>query len=382
MRVLIVNRGMSIYGGAEMVIVRLANYLTEKGIEHALLTTQIPPEMENELKGTEVLLCGNDRKADGLGGRILSTAHIGELISLHREVRRRARDFDVINAHNYPSELVSFLSDSNVVWMCNEPELYLSLGVLTTMSARVVTRALWKFDRMVTGRYVNRVVVADEFNAERFERLYKTKPTIINYGIDFDYFSRGDGKDAEERFGLSGRFVVLHVGMLTPFKNQMASIRAVEELKDRVPGLRLVLAGSDENANYASMLKDYVRKNDLGEHAIFTGHVDRSTVRQLYHAADVLLHPIRSQGGWLAPFEALCAETPVVVSPDMTASGIIKRNEMGLVTSDFSGAILDIHDRPQVYENMARNGAKYIKEHLGWDEYCRKMLDVFKEVVE
>jgi len=382
MRVLIVNRGMNIYGGAEIVIVKLANYLAERGIEHALLTPRMAPQMEKDLKRTEVFLCGAHLRPDGIRGRILSTAHIGEMIALQKGLRQHARDFDVINVHNYPSELAAFLYDGNVVWMCNEPELYLSLGILAATGARMLTRALWMFDRMVTSRYVTRVVVADRFNAERFERLYHKVPTVINYGIDFDYFSKDGGGNVTERLGLSGSFVVLHVGMLTPFKNQMASLQVVKELHDKIPNLKLVLAGSDENAQYTTMLRDYIERNDLRKHVIFTGHVDRGTVRELYHACDVLLHPIMSQGGWLAPFEALCAQTPVVVSEEMTASEIIRTNGLGVVTSDFAGAILDVHRRPQEHGNIAQRGAKYIKENLSWDEYCRKMLDVFKEVGE
>jgi glycosyltransferase involved in cell wall biosynthesis len=382
MRVLMVNRGMDIYGGAEIVIVKLANYLAEKGVENALLTTRIVPEMEKDLGSTEIILCGDCQKASGLPSRILATAHIGEMIALHRGVHKHARDFELINVHNYPSELASFLCDVPVVWMCNEPELYLSLGILTATGPRIVTRVLWKLDRMVTRRYVTRAVVADEFNAERFQRLYHKDPAIINYGIDFDYFSAGTGAAMAERLGLSDRFIVLHVGMLTPFKNQMASLKVVEELRGKIPDIGLVLAGSDGNAEYARMLREYVQKKNLGKQVLFTGHVDRGTVRDLYHSADVLLHPIGSQGGWLAPFEALCAHTPVVVSPDMTASEIIKKNSIGVVTHDYAGAIQDVHDRPQVHDQIAERGAKYIRENLSWDEYCRKMLELFGEVGE
>jgi glycosyltransferase involved in cell wall biosynthesis len=379
MRVLIVNRGMNIYGGAEIVIVKLANYLAEKGIENAILTTRMPPDMEKDLKGTRVLLCG-EGDGSGIRGRVLSMAHIGEMLALQRGIRKYSREFDVINAHNYPSETACFLCDTKTVWMCNEPELYLSLGVLKEAGPRAVTRALLIFDRMVTRRFVTRVVVADEFNAQRFKKVYGKEQTQINYGIDHDYFSSGDKGDAVERFGLGGRFVVLHVGMLTPFKNQMASLQAAGELRQKIPNLKLVLAGSVENAEYTGMLKDYIKAKGLEDNVRLTGHVDRGTVRQLYHASDVLLHPIRSQGGWLAPFEALCAGLPVIVSREMTAASIIGRNGIGVVTDDFSGAVWDVHQRPQAHVEMARKGAKYIKENLGWDEYCRKMLDVFKEV--
>ena len=45
---------ISVYGGAELVIVRLANQLTRQGVANTLLTTAIPLEMREELDGTEI----------------------------------------------------------------------------------------------------------------------------------------------------------------------------------------------------------------------------------------------------------------------------------------------------------------------------------------
>ena len=48
MRVLIVYPRIDLYGGAELLVVRLANYLTRSNIENALLTTNICDEVKND----------------------------------------------------------------------------------------------------------------------------------------------------------------------------------------------------------------------------------------------------------------------------------------------------------------------------------------------
>jgi hypothetical protein len=50
-------------------------------------------------------------------------------------------------------------------------------------------KTILAFDKFVVRHYIKNVVAADEFNAERFKRIYGFKPEIINYGIDYDFFS-------------------------------------------------------------------------------------------------------------------------------------------------------------------------------------------------
>lgn len=365
MRVLIVHPRINIYGGAELLIVRLANYLTGKGIKNALLTTSITPEVKADLKGTDMII-----KKKSMPNVI------GEILALQKGVRDNLNNFDVINVHNFPAELSIFPFHKPCVWMCNEPELYLSLKLNISFRTRLLYSSLWPFDRFVVRHYIKSVAVADEFNANRFKSLYKIEPYIINYGIDYKLFAQGEPEKAIERFGLFNDFIIIHVGMLTPFKNQLESIKTIEKLKGIIPNIKLVLAGEGE-FEYKSMLGRYIQERNLSMNVIFTGHLRREELRDLYHACHVLLHPVKSQGGWLSPFEALCARKPIVVSSEMTAADIIKNEKIGIVTDNFDEAIIDIYKNPDIYKGMAEKGEKWVRDNLSWDSFCEKMLGLF-----
>ena len=73
--------------------------------------------------------------------------------------------------------------------------------------------------------------------------------------------------------------------MLTPLKNQMESLRTLRQVKAEIPDARLILAGVGETG-YLDELRRFARDNDLTGDVVITGHVDRATVRNLYHAAD------------------------------------------------------------------------------------------------
>jgi len=364
---------MSFYGGAELVVVKLANYLTKKGIKNAILTLEISQEIKKNLTGTDIIM---PKKPLRFPPRIPFSITLPLVVStLARLLHKNLERFDVVNVHNFPAELATFHCSRRVVWMCNEPPQLYFTSPKTVV--RFLNEIITAIDKIVVRKCVDRVVVADEFNAKRFEKIYGIRPTIIPYGIDYEFFSKGDGRKARKMFDLDkSDFVLLQVGVLTPMKNQLESIRVVENLRTEITCIKLVLAGYGED-EYAQSLKKYVREHKLEKQVIFTGHLPRTIVRDLYAACDVCLFPVKPQGGWLSPFEALCSNRPIIVSTQMTAADIIARNKIGVVTDDFTKIVQDIYTHPEKYIKVARVGRKWVKKNLGWQKFCERMVETF-----
>jgi len=370
--ILIIYPKFNIYGGAELLIVRLCNHLTKNKIKNTILTTKILPEIKKDLNNTNIIVSENK-----FPNKIL-----GEIISLHKGVKQYKDEFDVINPHNFPANIVSFPYKKPIVWMCNEPELYLKLkNRYLSNNYKIYFQLLLFIEKLIIKHHVKNIVVADKFNADRIKKLYGKNPKIINYGIDYDFFSKGNAEKAKEKFHLANKFVILQVGWLNPFKNQMASIETVCKLKDKIPNILLILAGYGKG-KYLNLIKNIIKKNNLETKVKITGHLNRNEIRDLYHACDVLIHPIKSQGGWLAPFEAICAKTPIVVSHEMSASQIIRNNNLGIVTDDFAEAILNIYNNRDIYYKEALRRAYWVKENLSWENYGNEMIKAFVEAIK
>jgi glycosyltransferase involved in cell wall biosynthesis len=171
------------------------------------------------------------------------------------------------------------------------------------------------------------------------------------------------------------------VGRVCPPKNQFESVRVVEKLRKNIPNIKLLLAGATV-APYEKMLRKYISAKGLEKNVIFTDYLPHEIIRNLYHACDVVLSPTKEQGGWLAPFEAICASKTVVVSPNLSSASIIKKEKIGIVTHDFAKAIWDIYKNPNPYRDMTLRGKRWIAENLTWNRFCEKMIAAFQNALD
>jgi len=377
MRVLIVYPKFYVYGGGEILVVRLCNYLSRQGIRNSILTTEMIPEIRADLAGTDVIIEKNRGEA-----ATVRAMYKLQLESLARGVKKYQKDFDIINPHNFPSEIAATAGERPIVWMCNEPELYLLRNhpnFKSTLSPdRVYLLLLFLREKFLVKKHIRHVAVSDEFNADRFNAIYKFRPHVINYGIDYDFFSRSEAAHQGQKSDLSGKFIILHVGMLTPYKNQMESLKALNEVKKQIPEAVLVFAGGGYDEAYKKQIDDYIKEHGLSGRVIFKGHINRNELRSLYYKAGVMLHPVKAQGGWLSPFEILSAGRPVIVSKELTASYIIEKEEIGIVTENYARAIVDVYQNKSRYHRMADRGREYVIKNLSWDSFSEKMVQVYK----
>jgi len=366
MRVLIAYPRLTFHGGGELVVTHLCAYLHEHRIPHTLLTLAISDELRRHLPHTPVTVV---EAPSGAGP-------FRTFLRLWRSLHRQARQHDLVNVQNFPTELAALFCRRPVVWLCNEPELSLIGDEMHTLGRKLLWRLAMLAEKHVARRWIDTAVVADEYNARRFQRLFGRETVVIPYGIDWEFFAAP--ADRPTRGSSADPFTILHVGMLTPLKNQLASLETVVALRATIPNLRLVLAGLEDQL-YRQRLDEYIAQHDLKDLVLFTGHIDRHQLREYYRTCHVLLHPIQPQGGWLAPFEAMAAGCPVVVSPDLTAADIIRRHDLGIVTREYAAAIAAICRDPATAADRVERARNWVRANLSWDRFCQRLVAVFEQ---
>jgi glycosyltransferase involved in cell wall biosynthesis len=353
MKVLILHPQLWLYGGAERVIVELCNYLTDNFIESTILTTGIIPEIKKDLKETRIIECANYEEM---------------IYSLHDIYE----DFDIINVHNDPTQLFIYPKQANVVWLCNEPSTeYFATGDIDHRRKDIVKR------------FVKKIIVADEANKERIKKIYGLDSEIIPYGVDYEFFNKKvteeEISECKKEYSLEDSFVITQVGFIAHTKNQLKTIEIFENVKKTIPNAKLVLAGpATPDGEYLKLVKDEIVKRNLYGQVEITGKLTREELRVLYNCTDVALLPVQAQGSWLSAFEAMSAFVPVVVSKEFTASNLIEKMGLGYVcssTEEYVNAIIEAtgKDKSTVHSNQ------FVKENLTWDNFCKNMVEVFKD---
>lgn len=367
---------MKNFGGAELLIVELANQLTKKGVKNDILTAAKSPEIEKLLMNTRLIIPKNDLSFSPTGFN--SIKDILKFIRIFRKALKKIKNhYDVINFHNFPSTWCLWPWKKPSVWMLNEPP-----NLWSKPNAGFFLKSLNKIrnfiDKLIVRRSVDVICVSDELNKNRALKRYGMPSRIINYGINYEFFSRGNAEIAEKKWGLKGRFAVMQSGMITEVKNQLESIKTINKAKNHIKNILLILAGKADEV-YNKKIQDYIKKNNLEKYVLLTGNLSREDLRDLYRACNVGLFPVGQQGGWLAPFELLCSGNPIVVSKEMGAASLINRFDLGIATNDYTAALLEVYHKQEVYMDKAEKAALFVKKNLGWGIFAEKMIKAFKD---
>ena len=107
----------------------------------------------------------------------------------------------------------------------------------------------------------------------------------------------------------SWRGELLYVGRLDERKGVDTVLRALVEL----PAARLTIVGRGDNA-YLVRLRELAARLRVADRVVFTA-TDRSQLRSVYRAADVLVFPsVYEEPFGLVPLEAMACDTPVVAT--------------------------------------------------------------------
>ena len=375
-RVLIVHTQMKYFGGAELLVAELANWLTKKGIKNDILALSKSKEVEDLLINSEIIIPKHNINLEPPGFK--NTKEILEFIKIYRkEIRRLKKDYDVINFHNFPVTWTLFPGKKPCVWMLNEPpNLWSRPGA--GFFLKILNKVRNYLDREIIRNSVDIICVADEFNKERCVERYKKTPRVVYYGVNHDFFSRGNDKKAIKKFNLNNKFVVVQSGMITEQKNQLESVKAIESVREKIPNILLVIAGKAADEEYIKKINEYIKKNKLEKHVLFTGNLGREDLRDLYKATNVGLFPIGKQGGWLAPFELLCSGNPIIVSEELGAASIVKKFNLGIVTKNYTEALLQVYKNQEEFSKQAKTASLFVKKNLGWDIFADKMIRAYK----
>ncbi len=376
-KVLIVHTQMKYFGGAELLITELANQLTKRGIKNDILALSKSKEVENLLINTDIIIPKHNIDLQPPGFK--SIKEILSFIRIYRrEIKKLIRNYDVINFHDFPATWTLWPRKKPAVWFMNlPPNLYSKPNA--GLFLKILNEIRIGVDKFMIRNSMDIITVAESLNKIRAKERYGMNSRLIDFGVDYNFFSSGDSLNAKKKYGLEKKFVILQSGMITEVKNQLESIKTIEKLKDKIPNILLILSGR-ETPDYKKKIDDYIKEKKLEKYIKFIGMFDnRKELADLYKASDVGLFPLKKMGGVLAPIEVLCAGVPIIVSEEIETASLIKEKDLGIVTSNYADSVLEIYNNKKEWERKAKEKAVFIQKNLSWEMFAEKMIRAYKD---
>ena len=151
------------------------------------------------------------------------------------------------------------------------------------------------------------------------------------------------------------------------------------------PSVRVVLAGASADGQ-AEALAAQARGLGLeGRLSIVARHVDGVDKEALFAAARVFAMTSLSENFGLASLEAMRRGIPVLATPDVGMSEIVRESGAGRVVdaspSSIGAALQDMVTNHAACRAMGEAGRAHVIAHYGWESVARRMADLYRVVV-
>jgi phosphatidylinositol alpha-1,6-mannosyltransferase len=231
--------------------------------------------------------------------------------------------------------------------------------------------------RRATSRAARVAVMCSAFVARTVRTAVPSGvPVSVLYpGADVERFRPDLGTtDIRAAFGIEDRPLVVCVSRLVPRKGQDVLVRAMHELRRRVPGATLLIVGGGP---YEPTLRRLAASAPDGSVA-FTGEVSEQDLPRYYAVGDVFAMPCRTRlgglevEGWGNVFiEAAACGRPVVVGDSGGAREALVDGETGLLVNgrsvgEVAAAVGTLLAEPPLAAKMGEAGRDRVLRSHTW----------------
>ncbi|MBI3689027.1 MAG: glycosyltransferase family 4 protein [Actinobacteria bacterium] len=202
-------------------------------------------------------------------------------------------------------------------------------------------------------------------------------------GVDTAAFHPGvDGGAVRRRLGLADRPTVVCVSRLVPRKGQDVLIRALPEIRRRVPDAALLLVGGGPDM---PRLRRWAAQEGVADDVVFTGSVPWEELPAHFAAGDVFAMPCRTRRGGLDVeglgivfLEASASGLPVVAGDSGGAPEAVLEGRTGYVVSGRSVAavaerVAGLLADPERAAAMGRAGREWVEREWNWDVQATRL---------
>jgi glycosyltransferase involved in cell wall biosynthesis len=381
-------------GAVEEYVYQLSRHLRRLGIDAVVIDANYDSSrvVYEDVNGAQVVRVPTAKPSVGFKERILKEILFGSTTAsyINRE------DFDVVHV--------------NTAWVGFTLALRRNAGKLKSQGfVYTCHNPLWPEDRVHMGEKIVRLVEGYTMKiADTVIALNKTmqkaltekakvdprKMVIVPNGVDTEFFRPGlKNEQILSEYGLEEQSYILFVGRVSPEKGVHILLRAFKQIVNYIPkDFKLVVVGplssifnSAQPSSYAEAMMRY-SKEELGERVVFTGAIDRNSLRVLYSNAYCFVLPSLAEAFPMVLLEAMASGTLPIGStaggiPDIIIDGVngllFKRRDW----KDLANKLLMLIEDKNFRNKLAINARKHVEEHYSWFSVSLRLKIVYKRLI-
>ncbi len=387
--------GVGDSGGMNVHVRALASQLARAGVASDIYTraTSVddPPVVEVE-PGVRVLHLAAG-PLEPIPKQLLPRYLCAFLCSLLRAGERHG-PYDLVHSHYWVSGWVARLARER--WSSPVVHSFHTLGkvknaCLANGEEPEPPRRLAGEERVVAT--ADCLLAATPYEARQLTELYGAQPTkvrIVPHGVDHSRFHPGDRAAARAALGVSRRHALAFVGRMQPLKGPDVAVRTLALLRRQRPDLDvelLVVGGPSGNGvGEPQRSAALAREEGVADRVRFLPAQPHDQLATVYHAADLLLVPSRSESFGLVALEAQACGTPVVAARVGGLSHAVGDGTTGLLLSGhdpahWAAAVAELLSSPRRLAAMGTAAARFAGAH-GWDLAATRLLDVYGQLLQ
>ena len=362
-------------GGTTERTCQMSRHLAEAGCQCTILTTDYGLTRErvyDDLKGVEVIAlpCLNKR-------------FYLPLVSL-RKLSRIISQADIIHVMGHWT-----LLNALVYWSARrlrKPYAVCPAGALPIYGRSKIIKHLYN---SIVGKSIirnaTRLIAITHDESKQFltygadERIISVIPNGINEA-DFEY---NDDIYFRNKYTLSDRPIILFVGRLNHIKGPDILLDAFSNIADQLPEYDLVFVGPD--SGMLQELKRIVQQQCLENRVFFLGFLGGRDKSMVYHAADLLVIPSRSEAMSIVVLEAGISGTPVLLTDKCgfhTADAVEGIWTVSATVDGIQQGLLSILSHPNRSLKEKGNALKaFIKEKYAWKALISRYIDLYTNML-
>jgi glycosyltransferase involved in cell wall biosynthesis len=181
--------------------------------------------------------------------------------------------------------------------------------------------------------------------------------------------------------------VVLYLGDTGLRRGLQTAIRAIFQLKDKIPTIKLVIVGKNTTDN---VLKAQIKELKLEKFVDLEGWQNVSLFPSYIVVSSICISPLHrniqhdvAYANKL--FQYMSFSKPVLVSNAIAQKNLIERTNSGLVheernVEDFTDKVMEYYNDEEMRLRFGENGKRFIEEEFCWEKTSEKLVELYESM--